>query len=279
MPARDLGAEWPLFSGADDPARADFCGTEPRCPHKHCPSLSDRHRARAPSVSAMRVAWKVTYPGTARPLPCSLSSTNPRRGPIRARCWHPELQFPWTCFYTVVTTWGASSTPGTPEHNQLTGEQAGCPVFFFFTPSPAYTPISTRRGVLCASPSTSSQHFSSQNCSCCDDVTKTDKTPPRCHARRRPATRTRIVVPRGSHTLPRAAAVLPEPGGELPIRARKRSRTKPSTGCRRLPAPAPVPPGLSAAADHCLGSGEAKIFGSSGRSGALHPGRVKFHGL
>lgn len=59
------------------------------------------------------------------------------------------------------------------------GEEAGCQfsfLYFFFLSF--FFPLASTFlcGVLCSVPlsPTSSQHFSSQNCSCCDDVTKTD---------------------------------------------------------------------------------------------------------
>lgn len=58
------------------------------------------------------------------------------------------------------------------------GEEAGCQFsFLFFFPLFFFLLASTFLcGVLCFVPAspTSSQHFISQNCSCCDDVTKTD---------------------------------------------------------------------------------------------------------
>lgn len=66
---------------------------------------------------------------------------------------------------TVTICW-ASNAPDTQEHNELSGGGGWLPILLFSTL------ISAR--CVCASPSTSSQYFSSQNCSCCDDVTETE---------------------------------------------------------------------------------------------------------
>lgn len=66
----------------------------------------------------------------------------------------------------AVTIWWASSAPGTQEHNELSGGGGWLLNFCFSSLISVWC--------ACASPSTSSQCFSSQNCSCCDDVTETD---------------------------------------------------------------------------------------------------------
>lgn len=66
----------------------------------------------------------------------------------------------------MVTICWASNAPDTQEHNELSGGGGWLPILLFSTLISAWC--------VCASPSTSSQYFGSQNCSCCDDVIETE---------------------------------------------------------------------------------------------------------
>lgn len=191
----------------------------------------------------------------------------------------------------VVTIWRASSTPGTGEHNELSGGGGWLPIFFSWLFFLFFFPFESTFlcGVFCFVPlsPTSSQHFSSQNYSCCDDVTKTDiniaSVPcllEACNTNK-------------NHRLPRKSCASPSGCGA--VRARRKTfrqsqgwsdwlqqsgslrsshRAWAGSACRCLSLPRHVTLGLSAEATDHAQSGEAKIFGGSGRSGTLHPGRV-----
>lgn len=127
-----------------------------------------------------------------------------------------------------------------------------------------------------------------KNCSCCDDVTKTDiniaSVPCLLEARntnkKRRLQRKSCASPSGCGAVRarRKTSRQSEEGSERmqPNRSCSSRCALTASGCRCLPAPIHISPGFSAKAGGHVESGEAKIFGCSGRSGALHPGRVTF---
>lgn len=175
----------------------------------------------------------------------------------------------------MVTICWASNAPDTQEHNELSGGGGWLPILLF----------STLISAWCASPSTSSQYFSSQNCSCCDDVTETE-----VNIALVPCLLEACNTNKKLH-LPRQLCA--SPSGCSAVRARRKTFSQSGNGSEWMQPNDPSPHASEASSCRCLSLCPFRSLRSIWQkltitekaqrekflAAALHPGRVTFHRL